>query len=125
MEFGAVIEGFNVIEDGGAGLGVCGEAPVIGHLIFEAAPEGFDKGVIVAVPGATHGSEQTVLGEDLAVSGTGELTHCPSNQGNPIGATGYRADLGPKASADFIGASLQARGIGHAHDFGAFADALH
>ncbi len=74
MQSGAVIKGFDVIEDGSAGRGAGGEAMVIDQLVFEAAPERFDKGVIVAVPGAAHGGEQTMLGQDLAVSGAGELT---------------------------------------------------
>lgn len=74
VESGAVIEGFDVVEDGGPGLAVGGEALRVDQFVFEAAPERFDKGVIVAVPGTTHGSEQTMLGQDLAVSGAGELT---------------------------------------------------
>ena len=74
MQSGAVIEGFDVIEDGGASFGEGGEAVMVDQFVFEGAPEGFDKGVVVAVAFATHGSEQTVLGEDLAVSGAGELS---------------------------------------------------
>ncbi len=40
----AVVEGLDVVEDGGAGLGTGGEAVVIDQLVFEAAPERFDKG---------------------------------------------------------------------------------
>ena len=46
---------------------------VIDQLVFEAAPEGLDEGVIVAITCSTHGSDQAVLGQDLAVSGAGEL----------------------------------------------------
>ncbi len=53
---------------------VSGEAVMIDQLVFEAAPERFDEGVIVAVTGTTHGSEQTMLSQHLAVSGAGELT---------------------------------------------------
>ena len=45
----AVIKGFDVVEDGGAGLGTSGEAVVIDQFVFERAPEGFDEGVIVAI----------------------------------------------------------------------------
>ena len=51
MESGAVTEGFDVIEDGGAGLGTSGEAVVIDQFVFEGAPEGFNQGVIIALPG--------------------------------------------------------------------------
>ncbi len=74
MQSGAVIEGFDVIEDGSASLGMGGEALVIDQFVFEAAPERLDKGVIVAVTGAAHGSEQTMLSQDLAISDAGELT---------------------------------------------------
>ena len=49
VESGAVIEGFDVIEDGGASLGAGGEAVMIDQFVFEAAKEGLDEGVIVAV----------------------------------------------------------------------------
>lgn len=73
MKSGAVIEGFDVGEDGGAGFGVSGEAVVINDFIFERAPKRLDEGVIVAVTFAAHGSNQPVLSEELAVRGTGEL----------------------------------------------------
>ena len=46
MESGAVIEGFDVVEDGSAGLSECGEAVMIDQFVFEAAKEAFDKSVI-------------------------------------------------------------------------------
>jgi hypothetical protein len=73
VESGAVVEGLDVIEDGGARLGAGGEAVVIDQLVFERAPEGFDEGVIVAVAWTTHGSDQTMLGRELTISGAGEL----------------------------------------------------
>src|SRR5438128_7582406 len=73
MQSGAVIEGFDVVEDGGACLSEGGEATMIDELVFEAAPEGFDEGVIVTVALATHGRAQTMLRQDLTVSGAGEL----------------------------------------------------
>ena len=62
MEPDAVIEGFDVIEDGGASLRQGDEAMMVNEFVFEAAPKRFDEGVIVAVALASHGSEQTVLG---------------------------------------------------------------
>ena len=58
----AVIEGLDVVEDGCASLGEGGEALMIDQFVFEAAPEGLDEGVIVAIAFAAHGREQPVLG---------------------------------------------------------------
>jgi hypothetical protein len=73
VESGAVIKGFDVVEDGIASLREGGEALVVDHFIFEAAPEGFDKGVVVAVAFPAHGSDQAMLSEELAISGAGKL----------------------------------------------------
>jgi hypothetical protein len=73
MESGAVVEGLDVIKNGGASLLTGGEALVIDQLVFEAAPERLDKSVIVTVALAAHGSDEAVLGQDLAISGAGEL----------------------------------------------------
>jgi hypothetical protein len=83
VKSGAVIEGLDVIEDGGAGLGKGREAMMIDQFVFESAPKRFDKGVVVAVAFAAHGSEQTVLGEHLSVCGAGELS-------SPIGVDDER-----------------------------------
>ena len=83
MQSGAVVKGLDVIEDGGAGLVAGGEAMMIDQFVFESAPKGFDKGVVVAVAFAAHGREQTVLGEHLAVGGAGELS-------SPIGVDNER-----------------------------------
>ena len=56
MESGAVIKDFDVIEDGGASLGESGEAVVVNQFVFETAPKGLDKGVVVAVAFSTHRS---------------------------------------------------------------------
>ena len=56
MKSGAVIEGFDVIEDGGASLGAGGEAVMIDQFVFEAAKEAFDKSIVVAVAFSTHRS---------------------------------------------------------------------
>ena len=69
MESGAVVEGFDVIEDGGASLGVGGEALMIDQFVFEGAKEGFDEGVIVAVAFAAHGRDQTMLGQTCRQTG--------------------------------------------------------
>jgi hypothetical protein len=73
VQSGAVLEGLDVVEDRGASLGAGGEAVMIDEFVFEAAPERLDEGVIVAVGLATHGSEQSVLGQDLPVSRAGKL----------------------------------------------------
>ena len=73
MESDAIVEGLDVMEDGGAHLGEGSEAMMVNQFVFESAPEGFDKSVIVAVAFASHGSGQVVLSEELAISSTGEL----------------------------------------------------
>ena len=73
MKSGAVVEGFNVVEDGGASFGEGGEALVVDEFIFEAAPEGFDEGVVVAVAFAAHGSDQAILSKELPISRAGKL----------------------------------------------------
>lgn len=57
VESGAIVEGLDVIEDGGASLGAGGEAMMIDQFVFEAAKEGLDEGVIVAVGFAAHGRD--------------------------------------------------------------------
>src|SRR5580698_1545179 len=74
MQSGAVVESFDVIEDGGAGFCLSGKAMVIDQFVFEAAPEGLDEGVIVTVAFAAHGSEYAMPCQHLAVGCTGELT---------------------------------------------------
>ena len=56
MKSDAIIESFNVIEDGVTSVSNVGEAMVIDHFVLERAKEGFDKGVIVTVALSTHGS---------------------------------------------------------------------
>ena len=73
MQSGTVIKGFDVVEDGTEGLGEGGEALVIDDFVFQAAPEGFDEGVIVAVAFAAHGSDQAILSEELPISRAGKL----------------------------------------------------
>jgi hypothetical protein len=72
VESGAVIKGFDAVEDGIASLGKSGEALVVNDFVFKGAPEGLDEGVIVAIAFATHGSDEVVLGQDLPVSGASE-----------------------------------------------------
>ena len=73
VESGAVIEGFDVVEDGRASLSTGSKAVMIDQLVFKAAPKGFNEGVVVAVSWTAHGSNQAVLGQELAVGATGEL----------------------------------------------------
>ena len=54
MKSDAVIEGFNVIKDGGASLGESPEALMVNQLVFEAAKEGLDKSVVLAVAFSIH-----------------------------------------------------------------------
>jgi hypothetical protein len=45
VESGAVIEGFDVVEDGSTSLGEGGEAVMIDQFVFETAKEALDKGI--------------------------------------------------------------------------------
>ena len=54
MKSDTVIEGFDVIEDGGASLGKVAEAVMIDQFVFETAKEGLNKSVIVTVAFSTH-----------------------------------------------------------------------
>ena len=56
MESGTVIEGFDVIEDRGTSVGEAVEAIMVDELIFEAAKERLNKGVVITVAFSTHGS---------------------------------------------------------------------
>ena len=73
VKSGAVIEGFDVVENGAARFGEGGEALVVDDFVFEAAPEGFDEGVVVAIAFAAHGSDEAVLSQKLPISRAGEL----------------------------------------------------
>ena len=66
MQSGAVIKGFDVVEDRVASVVQGGEALMVNDFVFETAPERFDEGVVVTVAFAAHGSDQAVLGEDLS-----------------------------------------------------------
>ena len=54
MKSDAVIEGLDVIEDGGASLGEAAEAMMVDQFVFESAEEGLDKSVVVAVTFSAH-----------------------------------------------------------------------
>ena len=51
----AIVEAFDVIEDFGARLGVRREVTAVDEVEFEAAPEAFHGGVVVAVGASAHG----------------------------------------------------------------------
>ena len=46
MESGAIVEGFDVVEDRRARFGESGETVVVDDFVFKAAPEGFDEGAL-------------------------------------------------------------------------------
>ena len=68
-----IVEAFDVIEDGGAGLVVRGERLAINQLPFEGAPEAFHGGVVVAIALAAHGGDETRPGEGVTIIGGGIL----------------------------------------------------
>ena len=68
-----IIETFDVIEDGGAGLLVGGELPTIDQFPFESAPEAFHGGIVVAIALAAHGGDEARPGEGVAIISSGVL----------------------------------------------------
>jgi hypothetical protein len=69
----AVVKNFDPLEDGGAGFGVGGEGAAMDQFAFEAAPEAFHGGVVVAVATSTHARHGPRLGQALPVIAAGVL----------------------------------------------------
>ena len=57
VESGAVVEGFDVMEDGATRLGQGGEVVVLNQFVFETAPKRLNESVVVTVALASHGSD--------------------------------------------------------------------
>ncbi len=57
VESGAIVEGFDVMEDGATGFGQGGEAVVVNQFVFEAAPKRLNESVVVTVALASHGRD--------------------------------------------------------------------
>ncbi len=57
VESGAVVEGFDVMEDGATRLGQGGEVVVVNQFVFETAPKRLNESVVVTVALASHGSD--------------------------------------------------------------------
>ena len=62
----AVVEDFNVLKDGLAGLLPGGEGVTVNEFHFEGAPEGFHRGIVVTVAFAAHGCLGLAGGQGLA-----------------------------------------------------------
>ena len=90
VEPAAVVEALDVIEDGAARFGSGAEALAVDEFVFEAAPERFDVGVVVAVAGAAHRGDEAVGGEGLPERAAGELAAAirMHNDGG-LGPSGY------------------------------------
>jgi hypothetical protein len=73
VESGTVVEGFDVIKDGGTSLGQGGEAAMVNEFVFKTAPERLNESIVVAVALASHGRNEAVLSEKVTVSGAGKL----------------------------------------------------
>src|SRR5664279_2991288 len=69
----AVVKDFDPLEDGGAGLLPRGELTAIHEFAFEAAPEAFHGGVVIAVAASAHARHGSPLGQPLPVVSTGIL----------------------------------------------------
>ena len=68
----AVVEGFEVVEDGGGGGGFGDEWGTVNEqLAFEGGEGAFREGIVVAVTGGTHALAQAVAGEEGAGGGGG------------------------------------------------------
>ena len=57
VESSTIVEGFDVIKDGGTRFGQGGKAAVANQFVFEAAPKRLDEAVVVAVAFASHGRD--------------------------------------------------------------------
>ena len=57
VESGAVVEGLDVIEDGGTSFGESGEAVVVNQFVFETTPKRLNESVVVTVALASHGRD--------------------------------------------------------------------
>lgn len=73
MEPRAIIKRFDIIEDGGACVGPRREAARMDDLVLEAAPEGLDEGVVVAVAFPAHRRDELVGREDPTIRRGGKL----------------------------------------------------
>ena len=73
MSAAAVVEGFDVVEDLGAGRAVVDKDAPINQFEFEGGPEAFPGRVVRAVALTAHGGQQTRLGEGVPVSTAGVL----------------------------------------------------
>ena len=73
MEPLAVIKDFNPFKDGDSGFRPGGELAAMHHLAFEAAPEAFPGGVVLAVTRTAHAREDACGDPPLPVSFPGVL----------------------------------------------------
>ena len=69
----SVVEGLDVIEEGGLGLSACEELAPVDELEFEAVPEALHGGVVIAVAPATHGGDQAGTRHCGSILGGGVL----------------------------------------------------
>ena len=72
----AVLEYFQVFEQGQAGLVPRGVSVVVNQFGLKHAEEAFDDGVVVAVAGAAHAALDAVAGQQRLVLVAGKL-HAP------------------------------------------------
>src|SRR5665213_991317 len=69
----AVVKDFDPLEDGGAGSGPRGELVAMHEFTFEAAPEAFHGGVVIAVAASAHAGHDARLHQPLPVVSAGVL----------------------------------------------------
>ena len=73
MEPLAVVKEFDPFKDGGLGFRVGDELAAMDEFAFEAAPEAFHGGIVIAVAGSAHAGDDPGPHELLPVGGTGVL----------------------------------------------------
>jgi hypothetical protein len=73
VETGAVVKGFDVVEDASSGVEGRGERVVVKAFGFEGGKEAFDAGIVVRICSATHAGNEAVGEEAVAVLGAGVL----------------------------------------------------
>ena len=68
-----VVESFNVLKNGGSGLGVSSKR--LNHTLgFESRKETFFHGVVITVASGTHAGNDAMFLQKTAISEAGELT---------------------------------------------------
>jgi hypothetical protein len=63
----AIVEHFDVLEDGVLGLGPCSEAALVNHFLLQRCNKAFHRRIIQALALATHGLRKPSLLDQFAI----------------------------------------------------------